>query len=97
MSEPMLELRDVHAWYGKSHVLRGVDMVVGKGEIVGLLGRNGVGRSTTVKAIMGQVHTEGEIRFAGQNLIGLKPFEIARRGMGYVPENREIFASRTMR
>jgi branched-chain amino acid transport system ATP-binding protein len=91
MSEVLLELRDVNAWYGKSHVLRGVNMTVHKGEIVGLLGRNGVGRSTTVKAIMGHVHAEGEICFNGTNLVGLKTFEIARKGMGYVPENREIF------
>jgi branched-chain amino acid transport system ATP-binding protein len=96
MSETLLELRGVHAWYGKSHVLQGVDMTVRKGEIIGLLGRNGVGRSTTVKAIMGHVQAAGEIVFNGQNLLGLKPFEIARRGMGYVPENREIFPTLTV-
>ncbi len=96
MSEALLELRGVNAWYGKSHVLRGVSMRVHKGEIVGLLGRNGVGRSTTVKAIMGHVHAEGEILFKGTNLVGLKDFEIARRGMGYVPENRDIFPTLTV-
>lgn len=89
----MLEIAGLHAFYGKSHVLQGVDLRVGASEIVSLLGRNGVGRSTTAKAIMGQVDWRGSIRFEGQNLTGLKAFQIARRGVGYVPETRDVFPS----
>ncbi|GAC1407007.1 MAG: ABC transporter ATP-binding protein [Burkholderiaceae bacterium] len=92
----LLEIRDLHAYYGKSHVLHGVDLSVGNGEIVSLLGRNGVGRSTTVKATMGQVDATGSIRFKGDELIGLKAFQIAHKGLGYVPENRDIFPSLTV-
>lgn len=92
----MLELHDVHAFYGKSHVLHGVRFDVGAGEIVSLLGRNGSGRSTTVKAIMGLVDGTGRIRWRGQDVLGRKPFEIARLGIGYVPENREIFPDLTV-
>ncbi|QJR13358.1 ABC transporter ATP-binding protein [Usitatibacter palustris] len=93
----MLEVRGLNAWYGKSHILHGVDLDVRDGEIVSLLGRNGVGRSTTVKAIMGQVRSRGTVRFCGNDIAGLKPFEIARRGLGYVPEDRAIFAELTVR
>ena len=96
MSKAMLEIRDLHAYYGKSHVLHGVDMTVGEGEIVSLLGRNGVGRSTTVKAAMGQVQATGSIRFKGEEIIGEKAFQIAYRGLGYVPENRDIFPTLTV-
>jgi branched-chain amino acid transport system ATP-binding protein len=96
MSKAMLEIRDLHAYYGKSHVLHGVDMTVAEGEIVSLLGRNGVGRSTTVKATMGQVQATGSIKFKGSEIIGEKAFEIAHRGLGYVPENRDIFPSLTV-
>jgi branched-chain amino acid transport system ATP-binding protein len=92
----MLALRDVHAYYGKSHVLHGVNFSVGEGEIVALLGRNGSGRSTTVKAIMGLVHTEGSVDWRGRQLVGLKAFEIAHTGIGYVPENRDIFPTLTV-
>jgi len=92
----MLEVRDLHAFYGKSHVLHGVSLDVRNGEIVCLLGRNGVGRSTTVKAVMGQVRTQGEVRFQGQDIAGLKPYEIARRGIGCVPEDRAIFPELTV-
>ncbi|MDB5823655.1 MAG: transporter ATP-binding protein [Herminiimonas sp.] len=92
----ILEIRDLHAYYGKSHVLHGVDMVINEGEIVSLLGRNGVGRSTTVKAAMGQVNSTGSIMFKGKEIIGLKAFEIAHMGLGYVPENRDIFPSLTV-
>lgn len=88
---PLLEIKDLHAFYGKSHVLHGVDMQVNQGEIVSLLGRNGVGRSTTVKAVMGQVDATGSVRFKGDEIIGLKAFEIAHRGLGYVPESRDVF------
>jgi branched-chain amino acid transport system ATP-binding protein len=88
----MLSLEDVHAYYGKSHVLHGVSLEVGPGEIVGLLGRNGVGKSTTLKTIMGLVPpAAGRIRFEGRDLRGLAPHVIARGGIGWVPEDRRIF------
>jgi branched-chain amino acid transport system ATP-binding protein len=93
----MLELADVHAYYGKSHILQGVSFNVEQGEIVSLLGRNGAGRSTTVKTIMGQVAAAGSIRFKGARIDGLKPHQIARKGLGYVPEDREIFPALTVR
>jgi branched-chain amino acid transport system ATP-binding protein len=93
----MLEVHDLHAYYGKSHILQGVDFRVGEGEIVSLLGRNGVGRSTTIKAIMGEVVRHGSVRFKGIEIGGLKPHQIARCGLGYVPENRDIFPSLTVR
>ena len=93
----MLEVRDLHAYYGKSHILQGVDFRVGAGEIVSLLGRNGVGRSTTIKAIMGEVHRTGSVKFKGQETINLKPHQVARCGLGYVPENRDIFPQLTVR
>jgi branched-chain amino acid transport system ATP-binding protein len=92
----LLEIKDLHAFYGKSHVLHGVDLVVNQGEIVSLLGRNGVGRSTTVKAAMGQVEATGSIYFKGEEIIGLKSFQIAHKGLGYVPENRDIFPTLTV-
>lgn len=92
----MLEISDLHAFYGKSHVLHGVNLQVGEGEIVSLLGRNGVGRSTTVKAVMGQVQARGSITFKGEQMLGLKTFEIAHKGLGYVPENRDIFPTLTV-
>jgi len=91
----MLEVEDLHAYYGKSHVLQGISFRVGGGEIVSLLGRNGAGRSTTIRTIMGQVRSTGEIRFKGERIDGLKPHEIARRGLGYVPEDREVFPGLT--
>lgn len=97
MSEMMLRVRDMHAYYGKSHVLQGVDLEIRSGEIVSLLGRNGVGRSTTVKAIMGQVQHTGELVFQGAALDGLPTHQIARLGLGYVPENRDIFPTLTVR
>ena len=93
----MLETRDLHAYYGKSHILHGVDLRLAKGEIVSLLGRNGVGRSTTIKAIMGQVAATGSIKFKDQELVGRKAFEIAHLGIGYVPENRDIFPTLTVK
>lgn len=92
----MLEITGLNAFYGKSHVLHGVDLSVNKGEIVSLLGRNGVGRSTTVKAAMGQVRASGSIRFKGEEIVGLKAFQIAHKGLGYVPENRDIFPTLTV-
>ncbi len=93
----MLNVRDLHAYYNKSHILQGVSFDVGAGEIVSLLGRNGVGRSTTLKAITGEVEPVGSIRFKGQSIAGRKMHEIARLGIGYVPENRNIFPTLTVR
>ncbi len=93
----MLRVRGVHAFYGQSHVLHGVDFDIAPGEIVSLLGRNGSGRSTTARAIMGLVQSTGRIDWRGQSLIGLPPHQIARLGLGYVPENRDIFGRLTVR
>ncbi|BBC03069.1 MULTISPECIES: ABC transporter ATP-binding protein [Bradyrhizobium] len=93
----MLEVRNLHAYYGKSHILQGVDLDIAAGEVVSLLGRNGVGRSTTVKAIMGEVPPQGTIRFKGQDIAGLPSHKIARLGLGYVPEHRDIFPGLTVR
>lgn len=93
----MLDVRDLHAYYGKSHVLQGVSFAVGRGEIVSLLGRNGAGRSTTVKTVIGLVTPVGEICFKGKRIDGLPTHQIARRGLGYVPEDREIFPGLTVR
>lgn len=93
----MLSVKDLNAYYGKSHILQGVTFDVKEGEIVSLLGRNGVGRSTTCKAIMGDVEPHGSIKFKGREIAGLKPHEIARIGLGYVPENRDIFPTLTVR
>jgi branched-chain amino acid transport system ATP-binding protein len=93
----MLEVRDLHAYYGKSHILQGVNLDIAAGEVVSLLGRNGVGRSTTVKAIMGEVAPQGTIRFKGQDIAGLPNYKIARCGLGYVPEHRDIFPGLTVR
>jgi branched-chain amino acid transport system ATP-binding protein len=92
----MLKLQELHAYYDKSHILHGVTMEVGEGEIVSLLGRNGSGRSTTVKAIMGLVRGTGSVTYKGQEILGSKTFEIAHRGIGYVPENRDIFPKLTV-
>ena len=92
----MLQVSQLHAFYGKSHVLHGVDLQVGEGEIVALLGRNGSGRSTTAKAIMGLVQSQGSVLWNGQQIQGRKSFEIANLGVGYVPENRDIFPKLTV-
>nr|WP_249730233.1 ABC transporter ATP-binding protein [Chelatococcus sp. YT9] len=96
-AEPILSVRDLHAYYGKSHVLHGVNIEVMPGEVIALLGRNGVGRSTTAKAIMGEVAPLGSIRFKGRDIAGLANYQIARLGLGYVPESRDIFPSLTVR
>ncbi len=92
----MLKIDQLHAYYGKSHVLHGVSLQVGPGEIVALLGRNGSGRSTTAKAIMGLVDWEGDIRWKDQALTGRKTYEIAHLGLGYVPESRDVFPNLTV-
>ena len=93
----MLEVRDLHAYYGKSHILHGVNLDVREGEIVSLLGRNGVGRSTTCKAIMGLLEPQGSVKFRGTELSKMRTDLISRAGIGYVPEDRQIFPSLTVR
>ena len=93
----MLQVSDLHAYYGKSHILQGVSLQVRDGEIVSLLGRNGVGRSTTCKAIMGLVEPVGEVLWKGKSLAGLRPDQIAQAGIGYVPEDRQVFPTLTVR
>jgi len=93
----LLEVKELNAYYGKSHILQGVSFRVGEGEIVSLLGRNGAGRSTTIKTIMGEVAPVGTIRFRGERIDGLAPHVIARKGLGYVPEDRAIFPDLTVR
>jgi branched-chain amino acid transport system ATP-binding protein len=91
-TEPLVRVEDVHSYYGKSHVLHGVSLSIGAGEVVGLLGRNGVGKSTTLKTIMGLVQpSRGAVVFAGHPVTGLPPHRLARLGIGYVPEDRRIF------
>jgi len=92
----MLKIENLHAFYGKSHVLHGVQFDVGAGEIVALLGRNGSGRSTTAKSIMGMVDCTGVVDWKGRRTLGMKPYEVAHLGIGYVPENRDIFPKLTV-
>ncbi|HEX7562592.1 MAG TPA: ABC transporter ATP-binding protein [Bradyrhizobium sp.] len=92
-----LAVNNLHAYYGQSHILHGVDMNVNDGEIVSLLGRNGVGRSTTCKAIMGLVAAQGTVRYRDRDIAGLRPDQVARCGIGYVPEDRQIFPTLTVR
>ena len=92
----MLEVRDLHAFYGKSHILHGVGLAIAAGECVSLIGRNGVGRSTTIKAIMGMVESRGSVRFKGEEILGIETFRIAHKGLGYVPENRDVFPTLTV-
>lgn len=96
MTEPLLRVHDLHAYYGKSHVLHGVSFDVQAGEIVALLGRNGSGRSTTAKAIMGMVAGHGGVHWKGRQIRGLKTYEIAHLGLGYVPESRDVFPRLTV-
>jgi branched-chain amino acid transport system ATP-binding protein len=96
MAAELLRLAGLNAFYGQSHILHGVDLHVGEGEIVALLGRNGSGRSTTVKSIMGLVRGNGSVRFKGEEILGHHAFDIAHRGIGYVPENRDIFPKLTV-
>jgi branched-chain amino acid transport system ATP-binding protein len=92
----MLRVDKLHAYYGKSHILHGVDLEVHPGEIVSLLGRNGSGRSTTIKAIMGLVEGTGSVQWQGRDLLGHKTYDIARAGLGYVPESRDVFPKLTV-
>jgi branched-chain amino acid transport system ATP-binding protein len=96
--EPLLEARGIHAWYGSSHVLHGVDLAIGRGETVGLLGRNGMGKSTLIRAMLGLVRErEGRITVAGEDLSRARPHEVARRSVAYVPEGRGVFPNLTVR
>jgi branched-chain amino acid transport system ATP-binding protein len=89
---PLLKVEAIHSHYGKSHILHGVSLEVGRGEVVGLLGRNGVGKSTTLKAIAGLVHpSRGRVLFEGETVNGVPPHRLARAGISYVPEDRRIF------
>ena len=96
MNSELLKIDNLHGYYGKSHVLHGVSFSVGEGEIVALLGRNGSGRSTTAKAIMGLVDCTGSMKWRGKEIVGKKAFEVAHLGIGYVPENRDIFPTLTV-
>jgi branched-chain amino acid transport system ATP-binding protein len=94
----MLELENVHAYYGDSHVLRGVSLAVGKGEVVCLLGRNGVGKTTTILTVMGYLHPRGgRVRYGGRDIGALPPYLVSRLGVGFVPQERGIFPSLTVR
>src|SRR5690348_13584562 len=91
-TDPLIAVDDLHTYYGKSHILHGVSLTVGHGEVVGLLGRNGVGKSTTLKTIMGLVQpSQGSVRLQGGLITSMPPHKLARRGIGYVPEDRRIF------
>jgi branched-chain amino acid transport system ATP-binding protein len=91
-AEKLVAVEGVHTYYGKSHILHGVSLDVGRGEVVGLLGRNGVGKSTTLKTIMGLVSpSEGQVRLEGQPIAGMPAHKLAKLGIGYVPEDRRIF------
>src|ERR1700724_3680360 len=90
--QPLVKVEDIHTYYGKSHILHGVSLEVGKGEVVGLLGRNGVGESTTLQALMGLVRpSRGRVLFEGQAITHLPAHRLARLGIGYVPEDRRVF------
>jgi branched-chain amino acid transport system ATP-binding protein len=94
----ILDVREIHSYYGTSHILQGVSLKIGEGDAVCLLGRNGAGKSTTIKSIIGLVTPKkGEILLGTQNLVGKQPFQIARLGIGYVPEDRRIFPNLTVR
>src|SRR5213083_695634 len=97
MSEPMLEVQSLNAWYGAAHILFDLSFQVGRGEVVALMGRNGAGKSTTMKALMALIeHRSGSVRFCGEEISRLRPFQIARRGFGFVPEDRRIFSDLTV-
>ncbi|MEY4724707.1 MAG: hypothetical protein RL043_856 [Pseudomonadota bacterium] len=96
MSQPVLEISNLNAWYGESHVLHGIDLSVAKGEVVCLLGRNGAGRTSTLRAVMGLTgNRTGSIKVNGQEVIGMPTHQVAQLGIGYCPEERGVFASLT--
>src|SRR5207244_5743306 len=97
MSEAMLEVEGLSAWYGAAHILFDLSFHVGRGEVVALMGRNGAGKSTTIRALMGLIaRRSGTVRFCGEDISKLRSFEIARRGLGFVPEDRRIFSDLTV-
>jgi branched-chain amino acid transport system ATP-binding protein len=97
VSAPLLDVRSLSAWYGAAQILFDLSFTIGLGEVVGLMGRNGAGKSTTIKALMGLIgRRTGSIRFCGEEISKLRPFEIARRGLGFVPEDRRIFSELTV-
>ena len=98
MADPILEARDIHAWYGSSHVMHGVGLQINRGETVGLLGRNGMGKSTLIRTLLGHVtQREGHINFFGQDCTRARPHEVARLGVAYVPEGRGVFPNLSVR
>ena len=98
MNDPILQARGIHAWYGSSHVLHGIDLQIARGETVGLLGRNGMGKSTLIRTLLGHVtQRDGLIHLFGQDISKAQPHEVARRGVAYVPEGRGIFPNLTVR
>jgi len=97
-SDPILDARGIHAWYGSSHVLHGIDLTIGRGQTVGLLGRNGMGKSTLIRTLLGHVtQRDGRIRLFGQDMSKARPHEVARRGVAYVPEGRGVFPNLSVR
>jgi branched-chain amino acid transport system ATP-binding protein len=97
ITEPLIKIDGLHAYYGKSHILHGVSLTVGRGEVVGLLGRNGVGKSTTLKTIIGLVAAaQGDITYEGRSIVNEPPHRLAKIGIGYVPEDRRIFRTLTV-
>ena len=97
-TELILEARGIHAWYGSSHVLHGIELTIARGETVGLLGRNGMGKSTLIRTLLGHVtQRDGQIAFFGQDCSRAKPHEVARLGVAYVPEGRGIFPNLSVR
>jgi branched-chain amino acid transport system ATP-binding protein len=93
MSKPMLEVHSLNAFYGKAQMLFDVSLEVGRGEVVALMGRNGAGKSTTIKSIMGLLQSKrGQVRFLDEDIAALEPYQIARRGLGFVPEDRRVFS-----
>jgi branched-chain amino acid transport system ATP-binding protein len=96
MSEPMLSVEGLKAWYGAAQILHDVSFNVGRGEVVALMGRNGAGKTTTMKALMGLVTRRGTLRFNGADIAALRPYEIARLGLGFTPEDRRIFSELTV-
>jgi branched-chain amino acid transport system ATP-binding protein len=98
MSEPIVEARDIHAWYGSSHVLHGIDLSIGRGQSVGLLGRNGMGKSTLIRTLLGHVsRREGQITLCGHDASRYRPHQVARLGVAYVPEGRGVFPNLSVR
>ena len=97
-AEPILSAQGIHAWYGSSHVLHGVDITIHRGETMGLLGRNGMGKSTLIRTLLGHVpQRDGHINLFGQDMSRAKPYEVARLGVAYVPEGRGVFPNLSVR